>query len=60
MWYRIGGNLSAKSECEISWSVGETIKVNPGMYRLRLFGTAQNLFGKKRRFEGSSSSFTVS
>ncbi|KAI8899079.1 Neutral/alkaline nonlysosomal ceramidase [Globomyces pollinis-pini] len=29
----------ALSECEVSWSIGETTKVPSGTYRLRLFGT---------------------
>lgn len=59
MWKRKGGPLSPKSTCTIEWSLGETIDVEPGEYRLRIFGTAQNLIELKRSYDGVSSPFTV-
>ncbi|KAJ3096420.1 Neutral ceramidase [Phlyctochytrium bullatum] len=38
VWYREG---VAASYCEVSWSVGETWKVQPGMYRLRGYGNGK-------------------
>ncbi|KAJ3369779.1 hypothetical protein HDU91_006903 [Kappamyces sp. JEL0680] len=59
MWRRVGGAISANSQCDVSWSIGETVPVTSGTYRLRVFGTSQNLFGFKKEFNGASSPVTV-
>lgn len=49
--------LSARSQATIEWRI--PLSATPGVYRIRHFGAAKNLFGSVRHFTGSSSAFVV-
>ncbi|KAL0476587.1 non-lysosomal ceramidase [Acrasis kona] len=49
----------AQSTATITWKIGETIEIQPGMYRIRHFGVSKDLFGTRTPFVGSSSEFKV-
>lgn len=50
--------LLGYSDVVISWETG-TGEVAPGVYRLRYFGDAKDLLGKRTTFSGASNSFSV-
>jgi neutral ceramidase len=59
LWVRTGGALSATSECILEWSIGETISVEGGVYRMHVYGTHRKLGDSLETFEGVSSEFNV-
>ncbi|KAI8915750.1 Neutral/alkaline nonlysosomal ceramidase [Gorgonomyces haynaldii] len=59
-WRRTGGALSPTSECDLTWSVNETVPTQPGTYRFHVYGTEKRLDGKFYDFDGVSNSFVVS
>ena len=57
-WTRVGLLKPAESLAVIQWSIGETLSVESGTYRIQHFGVAKHLNGRKA-YSGVSSSFTV-
>jgi neutral ceramidase len=56
MWRRYG---LMGSRCIVSWSVGRTMEVPPGEYRLKVYGRYKTGWLGMRDFEGVSSLFVV-
>lgn len=55
-WKRVGGQLSARSEVTLEWTIKDA---EPGTYRLVYNGLAKNLIAPIQKFTGTSGEMTV-